>query len=92
MNISLNTEQEEFIKNQIQKGKYTNALEVISAAFKVLEEKELQPDNLPTQKNWHQIALDDFDDDIIRDFIKISESAINEYWLNEEEDEAWKNL
>ncbi|MBW4628100.1 MAG: type II toxin-antitoxin system ParD family antitoxin [Brasilonema octagenarum HA4186-MV1] len=50
MNIFLNPEQEEFIKTQIEKGKYTNALEVISAAFKVLEEKELQPDNSHQKK------------------------------------------
>ncbi len=91
MNISLNPEQEEFIKKRIEKGKYTNALEVISAAFKVLEEKELQPDNLHQQKNGDHIVLDD-SDDLIQDFLKISESAINEYWLNEEEDEAWKKL
>ncbi|MBW4592737.1 MAG: type II toxin-antitoxin system ParD family antitoxin [Brasilonema angustatum HA4187-MV1] len=88
MNISLNPEQEDFIKKQIEKGKYTNALEVISAAFKVLEEKELQPDNSP-HTNENKIVLDD---DKIRSLMKFSESAINEYWLNEEEDEAWKNL
>ncbi|BAY79860.1 putative transcriptional regulators, CopG/Arc/MetJ family protein (plasmid) [Nostoc linckia NIES-25] len=85
MNISLNPEQEEFIRKQIIKGKYTNALEVINAAFKLLEEKDLIPENL------HQIESSDFDE-IILDFMKISESALNEYWLNEQEDEAWKNL
>ena len=46
MNISLNPEHEEFIKFQIEKGKYTNALEVISAAFKLLEQKELRLEEL----------------------------------------------
>lgn len=35
---------------------------------------------------------DDSDDTLIRDFLKISESVLNEYWLDEEENEAWKNL
>ncbi|MFN6516937.1 MAG: type II toxin-antitoxin system ParD family antitoxin [Nostoc sp. CreGUA01] len=85
MNISLNLEQEEFIKKQIEKGKYTDALEVINAAFKLLQEKELIPEHL------YQIESSD-SNDIILNFMKISESALNEYWLNEEEDEAWKNL
>ncbi len=104
MNIFLNPEQEQFIKKQIETGKYTNALEVIktgkytnaleviNAAFKVLEEKELQPDKSHHKKNREQIGLDESDDKVIQDFMKISESALNEYWLNEEEDEAWKNL
>jgi putative addiction module CopG family antidote len=50
MNISLNPEQEKFIKQQIEKGKYTNALDVISATFQVLKHKELQPDNLHQKK------------------------------------------
>ena len=92
MNISLNPEQEEFIKTQIEKGKYTNAYEVISAAFKVLQEKERQLEELHHKKNGYQMVLDDSDDTVSRDFMKISESALNEYWLDEEEDEAWKNL
>ncbi len=85
MNISLNLEQEEFIKKQIEKGKYNDALEVINAAFKLLQENELIPEHL------YQIESSD-SNDIILNFMKISESALNEYWLNEEEDEAWKNL
>jgi putative addiction module CopG family antidote len=92
MNISLNRQQEEFIKKQLGKGKYNNALEVISAAFKLLEEKELQTENAEDKINENQIVLDDYNDQTIADFTKISESALNEYWLNEEEDEAWKNL
>jgi len=40
MNIPLKPEHENFITSQIEKGKYTNADEVISAAFKLLEERE----------------------------------------------------
>ncbi|MDJ0800568.1 MAG: type II toxin-antitoxin system ParD family antitoxin [Calothrix sp. MO_167.B12] len=40
MNISLKPEHENFITSQIEKGKYANADEVISAAFKLLEERE----------------------------------------------------
>lgn len=39
-----------------------------------------------------QDKLDDFEDILIKDFMNISESALDEYWLNEEEDEAWKDL
>lgn len=39
-----------------------------------------------------QDKLDDSEDILIQDFMKISESALDEYWLNEEEDEAWKDL
>ncbi|MBD2770823.1 ribbon-helix-helix domain-containing protein [Iningainema tapete] len=92
MNISLNLAQEEFIKTQIEKGKYTDAYEVITAAFKVLEEKEKQLEELHQKKNGSQMVQDDSDDTLIKDFLKISESALNEYWLDEEEDEAWKNL
>lgn len=91
MNISLNPEHEEFIKFQMEKGKYTSALEVISAAFKVLAENERLQDELHSIKYKKQIFLED-SNNTIRDFMKISESALNEYWLNEEEDEAWKNL
>ncbi|TBR58179.1 CopG family transcriptional regulator [Westiellopsis prolifica IICB1] len=40
MNISLKPEDEQFIQSQIETGKYANAQEVISAAFKLLEERE----------------------------------------------------
>lgn len=39
-----------------------------------------------------QDKLDDSEDIFIKDFMNISESALDEYWLNEEEDEAWKDL
>ncbi|RUT00181.1 hypothetical protein DSM106972_076290 [Dulcicalothrix desertica PCC 7102] len=39
-----------------------------------------------------QDKLDDSEDIIINNFMNISESALDEYWLNEEEDEAWKDL
>ncbi|BAZ10692.1 hypothetical protein NIES4071_25150 [Calothrix sp. NIES-4071] len=44
------------------------------------------------QSARQQDKLDDSEDIIIQDFMKISESALDEYWLNEEEDEACKNL
>jgi antitoxin ParD1/3/4 len=37
MNISLKPEHEQFIKSQIENGKFTNVDEVISEAFKLLE-------------------------------------------------------
>lgn len=40
MNISLKHEHEQFIQSQIETGRYENADEVISAAFKLLEEQE----------------------------------------------------
>lgn len=92
MNISLNPEQEKFIKTQIEQGTYASASDVISAAFKVLEEKERQPEELSHKKNGNDLVLNSSDDTLIQDFLKISESALNEYWLDEEEDEAWKNL
>ncbi len=92
MNISLNPEQEEFIKTQLEKGNYTNASEVISAAFKLLEENVRHQEKLHHKNNENHMVLDDLDDTIIQDFMKISESALNEYWLDKEEDEAWKNL
>lgn len=49
--------------------------------LEVLEESASQQDK-----------LDDSEDILIQDFMKISESALDEYWLNEEEDEAWKDL
>lgn len=42
MSISLNSIQEQFVLSQLKNGKYTSADEVISAAFKLLEEEEKQ--------------------------------------------------
>ncbi|GAA6618547.1 type II toxin-antitoxin system ParD family antitoxin [Scytonema sp. NUACC26] len=85
MNISLNPEQEEFIKTQIEKGKYTNASKVISAAFKLLEENIRQQEELHQKNNGNHKLLDDLDGTLIQDFMKISESVLNEYWLDKEE-------
>lgn len=41
MNISLKPEYEQFIQAQIQSGRYATVDEVIGAAFKLLEQKEL---------------------------------------------------
>jgi antitoxin ParD1/3/4 len=46
MNISLKPEDEQFIQSQIETGKYANAQEVISAAFKLLEERERRLEEL----------------------------------------------
>lgn len=40
MNVSLTPELEQFIKNQVESGKYTSADEVIMASIKLLEERE----------------------------------------------------
>lgn len=39
-----------------------------------------------------QISDSDESQQIAREFMELSESALNEVWLNPEEDEAWKNL
>ena len=40
MNIALKPEYQQFIQSQIEKGNYANVDEVISAAFRLLEERE----------------------------------------------------
>ena len=40
MNIQLKPEQEKFIQEKIASGEYSNADDVISQAFKLLEERE----------------------------------------------------
>jgi len=40
MNIALKLEYQQFIQSQIEKGNYANVDEVISAAFRLLEERE----------------------------------------------------
>ena len=40
MNVSLTTEIEQFIQNQVESGKYTSADEVIIAGIKLLEERQ----------------------------------------------------
>ena len=92
MNISLNPEHEEFIKSQLDKGEYANALEVINAAFQALVEKDQLKKKSQQERNENHISLDDDDDTLIQDFMRISEPVLSEYWLNKEEDEAWKNL
>jgi hypothetical protein len=92
MNISLTPEHENLLSLKLKKENTLFALEVISAAFKVLAEKEVVTEELHQTKNENEVLLNNFDDSMIRDFMKISESALNKYWLNEEEDEAWKNL
>lgn len=39
MNITLNPEQEQFIREQVARGRFKSADEVLSQAFKLLEEK-----------------------------------------------------
>ena len=40
------------------------------------------------------VQLTDTDDTkkLVEDFLKLSESSLNEVWLTPEEDEAWKEL
>jgi len=40
MDIALKLEYQQFIQSQIEKGNYANVDEVISAAFRLLEERE----------------------------------------------------
>ena len=46
MNIALKPEYQQFIQSQIQKGNYANVDEVISAAFRLLEERERRLEEL----------------------------------------------
>ena len=46
MNISLKPEHEQFIQSQIQSGRFANTDEVISEAFKLLEEREQRLEEL----------------------------------------------
>jgi hypothetical protein len=39
-----------------------------------------------------QIGGSDESQQIVRDFMKLSEPSLSEVWLTPEEDEAWKNL
>lgn len=48
MTISLSPEQENFIQNQLENGKYKTAAEVIADAFKALEERN------KTYEQWVQ--------------------------------------
>lgn len=49
MNISLKPEQQQFIKSQVEKGKYASVDEVINAAFRLLEEREHRLEELSQQ-------------------------------------------
>ena len=40
MNITLSSEQEQFIQSQIARGKYTNIQQVIDSALKLLEKQD----------------------------------------------------
>lgn len=46
MNISLKPEHEQFIKSQIQAGRYANAEEVMNEAFKLLQVREQRLEEL----------------------------------------------
>ena len=46
MDIALKLEYQQFIQSQIQKGNYANVDEVISAAFRLLEERERRLEEL----------------------------------------------
>jgi hypothetical protein len=35
---------------------------------------------------------DELSQELVKDFLALSESSLNQVWLNPEEDEAWKNL
>lgn len=46
MNIALKPEYQQFIQSQIEKGNYANVDEVISAAFRLLEQRERRLEEL----------------------------------------------
>lgn len=46
MNIALKLEYQQFIQSQIEKGNYANVDEVISAAFRLLQERERRLEEL----------------------------------------------
>ncbi len=42
MNISLTPDQEQFIQSTVKRGKYSSASEVVGAALRLLEEREMK--------------------------------------------------
>lgn len=57
MNITLKSEQEEFIQAEIKKGRYQTAEQVISEALKLLEEVNQQRDELRLEELRQKIAV-----------------------------------
>jgi hypothetical protein len=47
---------------------------------------------LPLERVENLQAVDVDDQVLVRDFLELSESALNKVWLDAEEDEAWKDL
>ena len=47
-----------------------------------------------TLEKVNNLQAGDTDDSqaLVKDFLELSESSLNEVWLDAEEDEAWKNL
>ncbi len=50
----------------------------------------MSKDKIPVKK----VKVTDTDDTqkLVEDFVKLSESSLNEVWLTPQEDEAWKEL
>lgn len=42
MNISLTPEQEQFVQSTVKKGRYSSASDVVHAALRLLEEREIE--------------------------------------------------
>ncbi|MHC5827389.1 MAG: type II toxin-antitoxin system ParD family antitoxin [Nostoc sp.] len=42
MNISLTPELEQFVESTVKRGRYSSAFEVVSAALRLLEEREIE--------------------------------------------------
>lgn len=57
MYVSLPQEQEQFIQEQLRKGKYSNADDVIRDALKLLEERQLQENKKRLEELRQQIAI-----------------------------------
>lgn len=57
MYVSLPQEQEQFIEEQLRKGKYSNADDVIRDALKLLEERQLLENKKRLEELRKQIAI-----------------------------------
>ena len=57
MNITLRSEQEKFILEEIEKGRYQTAEQVINEALKLLEESNRQRDEIRLEELRQKIAV-----------------------------------
>jgi hypothetical protein len=80
-------------KRGLQQGISQVALNMIRDGFDLA--KVVMLTGLSLQQIQH-LQMSGYDDELsqelVKDFSTLSESSLNQVWLNPEEDEAWKNL